>query len=625
MFAISSSRGAVEDLFSSGSSNVSPLLTTSDMSEDDNRLSSLTNAFQQGQRVVQQPGMNILWSQEPSGYLGRSIAESTNTGMIQPTSFLGSNDMRLNAMMPNSRSMEVFSAINHSGNMGMPNASALSHTSHQLQQLLEQQQLMMGQQSQNMQHQQQLQQLSINPSLQNNNMMNSLNIAPAQYRSEMLSNPMNQSTSLLSQNDFMMQNNQFAHLQQQQQQHPSLNINLQQLQQQQQLNMNQHSHLFPRGMSDSSMPDIGGVEFNSMSSFNDSTSTPSSFSSSFQSLQQQHQLQQQQQSSTTSPSLISNTTHMATAPVLSNSRSPMSETRKRQLLLSHHSSPSSSITHQLQHRLPSENCSSHNAMSNNNKNNNDDSNAMLRTDSVGSIDRSSRGENSSVCSTSMDSEALLHNSCKLYPKTMAVVESALRFDPDAIRRCIPVTCYGPDEDKESGDTKEQGKDKNIFKSKRPTPTRYSYPINIAMHYQADEQVLELLIRAGPDVLTLPDGPDKASALAIALTLGCSAQVIEWMVTLNPACARLCDRHSNLPLHTAMRAQKMTLSMVQRIREVYPEALTRKNFHGETPLEVAVRCTYCPEEVVDYLQRISFEPLEAEASHLNDEFEGYVEI
>jgi hypothetical protein len=69
----------------------------------------------------------------------------------------------------------------------------------------------------------------------------------------------------------------------------------------------------------------------------------------------------------------------------------------------------------------------------------------------------------------MHSDSLLPNSCKLYPNTITVVESALRFDPAASRRAVDIICDGTDDD-----------DDQMQSSKGQKIDRFCYPINIAL-------------------------------------------------------------------------------------------------------------------------------------------------
>jgi hypothetical protein len=207
-----------------------------------------------------------------------------------------------------------------------------------------------------------------------------------------------------------------------------------------------------------------------------------------------------------------------------------------------------------------------------------------------------------TASDTMDYNSLLHNSCKLYPTTITIVESALRFDPEGIRRKVSIVC----ERNMGGQT-----------SKLQAVERYVYPINIALRFNAALDVLQLLASKGPEVLMESDGLDHMSSLGIALALGHQTKVIYLLLSTNPRSARTRDRYSNLPLHVAVRQPSITLEIVEMVHMAFPEAIKARNFHGQTPLDVAVRTVACPDAVLNYLQISAFGQLEAAADHFDD--------
>jgi hypothetical protein len=73
----------------------------------------------------------------------------------------------------------------------------------------------------------------------------------------------------------------------------------------------------------------------------------------------------------------------------------------------------------------------------------------------------------------------------------------------------------------------------------------------------------------------------------------------------------------LPLHIALRNRTVSLVVINKIYKAYPGAVFLRNFHGDTPLDVAVRNVFCSDKIVDHLQRLSFGDQEADASHLED--------
>jgi hypothetical protein len=198
----------------------------------------------------------------------------------------------------------------------------------------------------------------------------------------------------------------------------------------------------------------------------------------------------------------------------------------------------------------------------------------------------------------MDTDSLLHNSCKLYPQDYEIVESALQLDPDAIRRSIPISCA-------------KGTPSTLVRIS--PPKKYSFPINIAIQYGADIRIIALLANNGPDVLVQADGPNRTNSLSIALQCDATREICNALLHANPACASVADRHSNAALHWAVRSPVVpNMERIHRILSAYPEAVRQKNFHGETPLDIAIRNPASPEAVLSYLQQASFGHLEEEA-------------
>lgn len=220
-------------------------------------------------------------------------------------------------------------------------------------------------------------------------------------------------------------------------------------------------------------------------------------------------------------------------------------------------------------------------------------------------------------------DALLHNSCKLYPDTCAIVESALQMDPDAIRRPIPIDCSDEKLTTIIAPTNHNNKDGGGGSSnkRRALLEQYSYPINIALKSNACTDVLKLLIEQGPDVLDKPDGPNRACSLSFAITFERPKSILEMILKANPKSARTVDRHSNTPLHVLVRSNcsdLCTFETIHMVYQAYPEALAAKNFHRESPLEVAQRVEGCPEMVVNFFQSRAFGSLDAMAEeHLDD--------
>jgi hypothetical protein len=215
----------------------------------------------------------------------------------------------------------------------------------------------------------------------------------------------------------------------------------------------------------------------------------------------------------------------------------------------------------------------------------------------------SRQNNPAPDNNTIETSSLLHQSCRLYPTTAAVVESALRIDPDAVRKAVPITL-------EKGSSK---KAQNI----------YGYPVNVAMTHGASLEVLKMLVEAGPDVLIQKDGTDGSGSLGIALTTKCEMAVVTMLVQANPECVKVADRRGNYPLHVSVN-YGLPLDIVKRLYAMYPKALQMRNFHSETPLDIAQRSTRCSEDVMNFLQSTAFSPLENTAAHMDNPNAGYLE-
>ena len=217
-------------------------------------------------------------------------------------------------------------------------------------------------------------------------------------------------------------------------------------------------------------------------------------------------------------------------------------------------------------------------------------------------------------SGSMETSSLLHQSCRLYPTNGPIVESALQFDPEAIRRVVPVVSTN----ESAALTKPRGMAGMALPNKmqRKPQEIYSYPVNIAIKHGGSSEVLQILVNAGKDVLALQDGNDASSSLAIALTTKkCDLNLVKLLTTANPQCVKVADRRANYPLHIAA-SFGCSLDIVRHIQRIFPKALQMRNFHSQTPLDIAQRSTVCPEEVMNFLQSAAYTSLEHSAYHLD---------
>eukprot|EP00980_Cylindrotheca_fusiformis_P007381 scaffold1525_cov142-Cylindrotheca_fusiformis.AAC.181 len=193
-----------------------------------------------------------------------------------------------------------------------------------------------------------------------------------------------------------------------------------------------------------------------------------------------------------------------------------------------------------------------------------------------------------------DAHSLLHQSCRLYPTTAAVVESALRIDPDAVRK--PITPQ-----------LEKGQAKKVQNT-------YGYPVNVALSHGGNVEVIKMLAEAAPEILLQKDGSDGSGSLGIALMAKQEWPVVALLLKTNIECIKISDRRGNFPLHVAAN-HGIALGVVRKLYRLYPKALQMRNFHSETPLDIAQRSARCPEEVINFLQTAAFSGIESAANRL----------
>jgi ankyrin repeat protein len=150
-----------------------------------------------------------------------------------------------------------------------------------------------------------------------------------------------------------------------------------------------------------------------------------------------------------------------------------------------------------------------------------------------------------------------------------------------------------------------------------------YPVNVAITHGGSLDVIKLLIDAGPDVLVQKDGNEGSGSLGIALTNNVDSKVIEMLIQANPECVKVADRRGNYPLHVAV-SHGMSIELVKTLHSIFPKALQMRNFHSQTPLDIAQRSTRCSEDVMNYLQNTAFSPLEHDVYHLDQHNEADLE-
>jgi hypothetical protein len=132
---------------------------------------------------------------------------------------------------------------------------------------------------------------------------------------------------------------------------------------------------------------------------------------------------------------------------------------------------------------------------------------------------------------------------------------------------------------------------------------YTLPLNIAIQYNADPRVLELLVNIAPQVIQIPDGPNLESSLHIAIKHHCPMESIDMMLRAMPSAAATRDRHSNTPLHATCLMRPEEDALIRNLLLCHPEAANERNFHAQTPLFLLQRSNRnVSESTLNLLQR-----------------------
>jgi hypothetical protein len=209
--------------------------------------------------------------------------------------------------------------------------------------------------------------------------------------------------------------------------------------------------------------------------------------------------------------------------------------------------------------------------------------------------------------------SLLHQACNVYPKTLAVVSSALNVEPESIRRRVPTptikALMAHSTLKALGMLHKRQKDIEL----------YTLPLHIALNRHASLDVIQALVNAGPDVIGMMDGPDGCTAISIAISKHCDFDVISLLVKTRPEALEIVDRRQNSSLHTACVAGAK-LNVIKLLVSTFVGAMTMRNINGETPLVVAEKTHVCPIDVIDYLHELVSDELEERADHLDDDLD-----
>ena len=192
----------------------------------------------------------------------------------------------------------------------------------------------------------------------------------------------------------------------------------------------------------------------------------------------------------------------------------------------------------------------------------------------------------------------LHLLCRLKLVSLSDVQKALKENPEAAR--VRVRLNGVESNSLRG---KAGLKKNSV-NKGWRRSTYTLPINMAIQNGASLEVLEALINAAPDVLREPDGPDRECALHIAIKYNIASQFIDMMLLANPKASEAADRQNNTPLHVACLLRPTEVELIKHLHVLNPQARSKRNMHGRTPLEMMHQTTFnVSEQALDFMQEL----------------------
>jgi hypothetical protein len=171
----------------------------------------------------------------------------------------------------------------------------------------------------------------------------------------------------------------------------------------------------------------------------------------------------------------------------------------------------------------------------------------------------------------------LHEACCKADSSVETVQRLFQVDPSAISRPLRVA-LAQDPLK-------------IHEKVASEDEMYSYPINLAIHHQADPSVLAYLIHAAaPDVLAQPDGPNEETSLHVIIKHSPQdTQTALLMLLSQPSMASATDCHGNTPLHLAY-LYAASAETIQYLSLVFPQALDKRNHQNQVPLDLAAAAT-----------------------------------
>lgn len=129
---------------------------------------------------------------------------------------------------------------------------------------------------------------------------------------------------------------------------------------------------------------------------------------------------------------------------------------------------------------------------------------------------------------------------------------------------------------------------------------YTYPLNIAIVNGASSSVVQALLDAAPQVISMWDGPNRETALHLILRMSPrDLASVDSLLLKTPHVASTVNAKHETPLHVACRSG-VTGEVVRHLVILYPEALTQRNAYQQTPLQVAQGSLELDSKVLDYL-------------------------
>lgn len=117
------------------------------------------------------------------------------------------------------------------------------------------------------------------------------------------------------------------------------------------------------------------------------------------------------------------------------------------------------------------------------------------------------------------------------------------------------------------------------------------------------EVVQLFQRIAPDVQLQPDVLGRLP-LHLALERNLDPRIVSALISGQPQAACFPDKRLMMPLHVACATYLPTaLDVIVMLTKANPLALLSPNFHGRTPLELAIT-TDTPDDTVQHLQQCS---------------------